>query len=219
MGSHRNLCVRGRIADDGTLFFSETEFRRYRRRHKKHVRADIAKRIQELSSMKIQLVRFCLMFGLLMSSASPVFATITNFGSLPPPASLNYGNSFASPVGQFFDDTLFSIPASEIGVFASTVEAVSLLGISNYQALIYKGTASDIPSEFTEVSVLNSTFLSTGDHILKFKGTVTGSSDDADSGMHATPTPVPEPQAYALMLAGLGLLVFVAGGKKQPVAT
>jgi hypothetical protein len=213
MGSHRNLCVRGRIADDGTLFFSETEFRRYRRRHKKHVRAGIAKRIQELSPMKIQLVRFCLVFGLLMSSASPVFATITNFGSLTPPVSLNYGDSFASPVGQFFDDTQFNIPASEIGVFASTIDAESLLDIRNHLALINKGTASDIPPAFIEVPVLNSTFLSTGEHILKFKDTVTGSSDDADSGMHATP--VPEPQAYALMLAGLGLLGFVAGGKKQ----
>jgi hypothetical protein len=182
--------------------------------------------------VKKQLAGFCLAAGLAFGGLAPVFAVTTAFGSLTPPTSLNYGDSFANPIGQFFDDYLFSVPASEVASVTSTINLANILEIANLQARLYNGTAADITTAgpvstgvlegwstpfnfgFGTVAVIDPITLSAGNYILEITGNVIGSAGGSYSGTLSV-IAVPEPQAYALMLAGLGLLGFVARRRRQ----
>jgi len=162
-----------------------------------------------------------LMAGMISFSAS---ATTVNLGTVVPPLSTTYGNSFASPIGAFVDDFTFTLsPAGSFESFAATLDLGSLFQISNLQARLYQGSgpfsagvtpllqawSSPInyaPGMSGELLVINPISLSGNTYTLEVRGTVIGSAGGSYSGVLNFAQPVPEPGTYALMIAGLALL-------------
>ena len=171
-----------------------------------------------------------------VSSVSAFADTITNLsvGSLP--TSLVYSNSFASASfgSTFWDDYIFTIPNGSANSVTSSINLDSILGLSNLQARLYTGnvhqTAAVVPGTLmsawgTTVNfsptvgittvVLNPISLLAGTYTLQVKGTVAGISGGSYAGVLNIAQPVPEPESYAMLMAGLGLIGFMARRRKS----
>jgi hypothetical protein len=172
------------------------------------------------------------LFGALSISAS---AATVNLGSITPPFSTSYGNSFASQAGQFVDDFVFSLsPAGTFNSFAATIDLSNLFQVSNLQARLYQGSGpftpgvtpleqawssaiSSAPGVSGSILVINPINLAAATYTLELRGEVTGTAGGSYSGvLNVATLPVPEPGTYALMLAGLGLIGGItARGRKR----
>ncbi|MCV2369547.1 FxDxF family PEP-CTERM protein [Roseateles oligotrophus] len=141
---------------------------------------------------------------------------------------LQFGVGFQGPVGAFTDYFLFEInPASTV---SSTAVANNLgdgvvLNILNGKYSVWDagtdgvvggvGAAADtqISADFLfnglSGNVTNSVSLTAGNYFYKVTGNAAGISGGAYT-LTSTLQPIPEPTTYALLLAGLGVVGFVA---------
>ncbi len=80
------------------------------------------------------------------------------------------------------------------------------------------GTVSSLTTTWTTAS-FSAANIGAGTHTLTFSGTAATSGDTSAflDNVRMTVTPVPEPESYAMLLAGLGLLGFMARRKQQTV--
>lgn len=149
------------------------------------------------------------------------------------PASLAYSQTHSEPVGTtFWDDYYFTIPAGFANSVTSTITADSALGLSNLQARLYMGNTHQTgavvpgtllsawgttvvysPTVSATTVVLNPLSLAAGTYTLQIRGTVFGTSGGSYAGVLNLTNPVPEPETYTMLLAGLGLMGFMARRK------
>lgn len=151
---------------------------------------------------------------------------LTNLGSLTPPASLTYGNTFAvaSSGATFYDDYYFTIPEGSFNSIVSSINLGTIFGLSDLQARLYSGTShittaagpalvqgwgttvNFAPGAAATTVVLNPTNpLAAGSYTLQIRGLVSGSSGGSYSGV-LNVAPIPEPDSFAMMLCGLGFI-------------
>jgi len=178
-----------------------------------------------------------------ISSVSAFADTITNLSVGPLPTSLTYGNSFASASSgsTFWDDFLFTIPDGSANSVTSSINLGTILGLTDLRARLYTGSTHETgpvapgtlmqawgttvnysPTVSATTVVLNPLTLDAGTYTLQIKGTVAGLFGGSYAGVLniASPevsniTPVPEPETYAMLLAGLGLMGFMARRRKN----
>ena len=166
-----------------------------------------------------------------VSSANAFADTITSLsvGSLP--TSLAYSNSFASASSgsTFWDDYIFTIPNGSANSVTLPINLDSILGLTNLQARLYTGSALQnaavvpetlmsawgttvnfSPTVGITTDVLNPISLLAGTYTLQIKGTLAGTSGGPYVGVLNIAQPVPEPESYAMLMAGLGLIGFMA---------
>lgn len=169
-----------------------------------------------------------------ISSAGAFADTITHLNVGPLPTSLAYSNSFASASSgsTFFDDFIFTIPNGSANSVTSSINLSSILGLTDLRARLYTGsthqTGAVVPGTLMEAwgttvnysptvsattVVLNPLTLDAGTYTLQVKGTVAGSAGGSYAGV-LNISPVPEPETYAMLLAGLGLMGFMARRNK-----
>lgn len=127
------------------------------------------------------------------------------------------GNFFGNYTEGATVDDRFGFTVNEASWVSASVISSSLENASRFEfsgaSLDGNGFTSLGPDtvDNTEVQswALGRTRLDPGTYYLTVSGTATGSSGGAFSGM-INVSPVPEPETYALMLAGLGVLGFLA---------
>ena len=170
--------------------------------------------------------------SILFAISGQAMATTTDLGVQSAPASLTFGGSFLSQQTQFYDDYLFTMSPGSVDTVASTISLGSLFGINNLQARLYSGTVTTTgkPTGLLEawstaiqitgngytgsMAVISPITLGAGSYVLEIRGDVVGTAGGSYAGA-LNISPVPEPQEWALLLAGLGVLGFVALGRKR----
>ena len=168
----------------------------------------------------------------LLVVAGQAQAVDINLGNQLPPSQLSIGNTFASTVGAFNDNYLFSIPAASTDSITSTISLGSIFGINSLQTALYSGASivSGLPSGTlmatsnlltfngtgwtSSSAIINPIMLTAGSYILHVAGNVSGTSGGSYSGILNIAS-VPEADEWALMLAGLGLIGFIANRRKR----
>jgi len=172
--------------------------------------------------------------GLLAAMSQYAAAGTTNLNTITPPLATTFGDSFTSQVGQIVDDFVFTLaPGASFSSIAATLDLGSLLGISDLQARLYLGSGPFVPGSTPleqawsspvsagpgvngSVVVINPIALAANTYTLEVRGNVVGSAGGAYSGtLNFATLPVPEPETYALMLAGLGMLGWVASRRRK----
>ncbi len=145
-----------------------------------------------------------------------------NLGALTSPFTLSFGDSISQlhvlTGTTFLDHFTFSLsPPSNFNSFAATLDLGAVSQISGLSASLYTGGGTLVASGVTfgsALSIVPTTSIASGAYDLRISGTVTGTNFGSFAGtMNAAP--VPEPETYAMMLAGLGLMGFVARRRKQ----
>jgi len=124
----------------------------------------------------------------------------------------NNGNTFADR----FTFTISDTTGASLNALASSFGGVALTGLS-----LYNSTGDLVPSSGTwlqtnnyDLWTLTGTNLSAGNYYLQVSGNLTSDNPASFSGSVALAAPVPEPETYGMMLAGLGVLGFLARRRK-----
>jgi hypothetical protein len=141
--------------------------------------------------------------------------------------------NFSTTSYGFYDDYVISIGAGQVDTIASTITIGSASGISGFAVRLYDynanggvapllttpvtGSAFDswsttvpvFPGATATYNVLPTTTLTAGTYVVEVRGTASGTSGGAYSGVFNM-TPVPLPAALPLMLSSFGLLGFAA---------
>ena len=128
-----------------------------------------------------------------------------------------------TPVGTFEDNYLFNLPtAHSLGSTAVSINLTYALDIQGGTVSLFKeGGAVDIAlGSFAFDGTTGSTSfaygaVAAGDHCYRVSGADTGSIGGFYTLGSSTVTAVPEPHASTLMLAGLGLVGFLARRRKR----
>ena len=171
----------------------------------------------------------------LLAVSESAMAVSVNLGTQSAPSTLSVGNVFNSPSGQFYDNYLFSIPASSANSITSTIRLGSVFGINSLETRLYSGTSinsgmpggmllatssifSDTGNGFNStVAVINPTTLNSGDYILSVTGNVVGTFGGSYAGtLNISPviSPVPEIAEWAMLVLGLGMMGFIAARRR-----
>lgn len=129
----------------------------------------------------------------------------------------------------FYDDYAFQVDGSTFNSLTATIDLGTWFDISNLQVRLYQGTlqttttgnpgpallaawstqALTAQSSGGDVQVIAPIDLAPGSYVLEVRGNITGTYGGSYAGV-LNLAPVPEPGAIGMMLAGLGLLGFVA---------
>ena len=130
----------------------------------------------------------------------------------------------------FYDDYAFQVAGSSFSAITATIDLGSVFDISNLQVRLYQGTLQTTTTGVVgpalmaawsalaltaqgsgsgDVQVIAPINLAPGSYLLEVRGNIVGSSGGSYAGAMNL-APVPEPASVALMLAGFGVLGFVA---------
>lgn len=179
-----------------------------------------------------------LAFASFNAQATDIISVLNSGNPLDVPSINAYSASHtSSETGtQFWDDYTFTVGSSVANSATTTVSFASLFGISNLQARLYIGDTHQtgaIPSilqpwgtavsaDATSVSIDSATIVSTaafgaktlaaGTYTLQIRGLVTGAFGGGYTGTLQVAA-VPETDTYAMLIAGLGVMGFVARRK------
>jgi hypothetical protein len=156
--------------------------------------------------------------ALALASAGAL-ATTYNIGSLPL-APLIYSNTASLPFSlvPFTDQYNFVFPLTGAGASGSavSVSVAGLLNINTIQVALFTSGGAGLGSGGAGfASSLSNIALTPG---ASYYYTVTGVANGAAGGAYsfiASAAPVPEPETYGLMLAGLGVVVFLAARRAR----
>jgi PEP-CTERM motif len=131
---------------------------------------------------------------------------------------------------RFYDDYAFQIGGSFASAITATIDLGTVFDISNLQVRLYEGTLQTMAtgpvgpallaawsaqnlivqgSGSGDVQVIAPITLGPGSYLLEVRGNITGTSGGAYAGV-LNLSPIPEPGAVGMMLAGLGMLGFMA---------
>jgi len=129
--------------------------------------------------------------------------------------------SFSTSVsGSFTDIWTFSVapPGASAAASATNISFSGAGGITGFSGILASVplTGSTVPSPPIVVNVLSgfTGLLAAGPYTLTVSG---NAGSGASYGGNVVLTPVPEPETYALMLAGLGIVGFVAARRRSSV--
>ena len=140
-----------------------------------------------------------------------------------PDESAFFGSTFAAnnandTFADQFNFTIGAVPSSVDAIVSSiSRSAVTGLNISNLQLfssngnLITTGMASETGA--TDVWTVSSGVLSSGNYYLQVSGSLVSNTSGSFGGSVQL-NPVPEPETYGMMIAGLGVLGFLARRRK-----
>ena len=156
------------------------------------------------------LKKIALAAALVSASVSAMAVTYT-IGTLPTAPSV-YSNVLTEAPGAFSDIFNFTFPAFSGGA-SGTVASLSIgsFNIANLNLSIYTSANALVVSDGTGTSssLSNVSLTPGGSYYFKVTGTASGAAGGLYS-MVASAAAVPEPQTYALMLAGVGMVGFLA---------
>lgn len=130
---------------------------------------------------------------------------------------------------RFYDTYAFRVDGSTFNSLTATIDLGSWFDISNLQVRLYRGdplttitgpldpnlllawTSQTLTAQSTggDVQVIVPTDLDAGSYVLQVRGNITGTYGGSYAGV-LNLAPVPEPGAVGMMLAGFGLLGFMA---------
>ena len=141
-------------------------------------------------------------------------------GPISGPAALGIGSGGHTPLGAFTDTWTFTVagttPTNDFYVgaevvtgnsFGVTFSSVGISGPSTYAPVLFSNT--------TDFSLpLSLTPFVPGAYTLTVAGTTTVTGGFYNAAVNFNSAPIPEPETYAMMLAGLGLMGFVARRRK-----
>ncbi len=169
------------------------------------------------------LVSFAAALTLLPGSAGASAVTYENTlpqGFLTAPFSKPIGNFIAGSAGQtFLDHYTFNLSsASAFNAIVTQFDLGSMFGITSLGVNLFTGGGAPVQSGFSlgAIGLVSAPSIVAGTYDLRVNGTLTGSAGGTYGGtMSAVAAPVPEPETYAMMLAGLGLMGFMARRRKQ----
>lgn len=133
------------------------------------------------------------------------------------------------PSDRFYDDYAFQIDGSTFNSLTATIDLGSWFDISNLQVRLYQGnllttttgtagpalvaawSAQTLTAQSSggDVQLIAPINLLPGSYVLEVRGSITGTNGGSYAGV-LNLAPVPEPGAVAMMLAGFGLLGFLA---------
>jgi len=155
----------------------------------------------------------------------------TTVGNTPQVLDLTDGSGFfgdtfaAGNSGATFDDHFtFSVEGTTGWTFDAIISSISrsadtgldITGLSLYSVtgdtLITQG--NQLQSGSIDVWTLSSDSLAAGDYYLAVSGNLVSTGAASFGGAVSMAAPVPEPETYGMMLAGLGVLGFLARRRK-----
>lgn len=134
----------------------------------------------------------------------------------------------------FYDDYAFQVTGASFSTITASIDLGSVFDIANLQVRLYQGnlqttttgpagaalmaawSALPLTAAGTgsgDVQVINAINLAPGNYLLEVRGNITGVSGGVYAGA-LNLAPVPEPGAIGLMLAGMGVLGFIARRRK-----
>ena len=123
----------------------------------------------------------------------------------------NNGNTFA-------DRFTFSVgsPASNLNAISSSFGGVALTGLALYTdaGTLLPTTGSWLQNDNFNVWTLATNQINAGNYYLQVNGNLTTDRPASFSGTVSLAAPVPEPETYGMMLAGLGVLGYLARRRK-----
>ena len=157
-------------------------------------------------------------------SAPAAQAVVTDWGVHDP---LEFGGGWLVPPGAFDDFFKFTMPFSgEVSSVAVANNLLSILNITEGMVQLWEGTYGDLVPDTLKLSYsFDGTTGSTAHTVSGLTGgfsyyyEVSGTAGGSSGGIYIlTSTLIPEPESYAMLLAGLGLMGFVARRRKQNAA-
>lgn len=156
--------------------------------------------------------------------ATTVSASAVTYSFVMPlsPATPFSDFKMVSGLGAFTDFFNFTAPIGAIQASAATIsiDLVPFANIDNLMVSLFNGTGPGVGSlvaggAMGESSELSNIAITAGNaYSFRITGTVVG----APTGYYtftAVAAPIPEPEIYALMLAGLGVVGFVAARRRN----
>src|SRR3989304_3847731 len=156
------------------------------------------------------------------AGAATIVQTVTypSVGPIIAAGTLGVSDSFSGLIGDtFLDHFMFSVQPSDTFTLTTNSLFQSGLTVTGGQLWNARGTTQCFPTGSPYFS--GSPILSPGAYDLRISGTLTATSGLHGVAINFNPTttaPIPEPETYAMMLAGLGLMGFVARRRKQKEA-
>jgi hypothetical protein len=162
-------------------------------------------------------------------------STSTVVGNTPQTITLSSGAGFfgdtfaANNMGSTFSDkfnfnvasgtstspTMSSLDAIISSISRSADTGLAITGLSLYNStgtLVSSGNM--LQSGTVDVWTISSSNLAAGNYYLQVSGNLVGNTAAAFGGAISMAAPVPEPETYGMMLAGLGVLGFLARRRK-----
>lgn len=179
-----------------------------------------------------------LTFGFAGTSSADFLNPIDNWGTVIVPDSFSPANNSSTGdivIGSFVeDDYLFRVDVPASLLSSATTSAITGTGFSSFGTELFRqgtdgGWVSVVMGSVLNLggnswlSVLNFTPLAADPTQYAFRvfgqtiETLAGASYGGSVSFSAITTPIPEPEIYAMMVAGLGLMGFVARRRKQLV--
>jgi hypothetical protein len=127
---------------------------------------------------------------------------------------INVGNTVAGPL--LFDVYTFSLvnPFGFLSGIASSLELEPVLGIDGFSVVLQDASATVLGIDNSPGDGFMFDNLTAGSYSLTFVGLTSGSIGGSYGGAIFATT-IPEPETYALMLAGLGLVGFMAARRRR----
>jgi len=149
--------------------------------------------------------------------AATIVQTVTypSVGPIIAAGTLGVSDSFSGLIGDtFLDHFMFSVQPS--ATFTLTTNSLFQGGLTVSSGELWNGAGTTQFFPTGSPFFTSSPILSPGAYDLRISGTLTATSGLHGVAINFSPTaPIPEPEAYAMMLAGLGLMGFVARRRKQ----
>ena len=161
-----------------------------------------------------------------LAVASASGASAASFSFTMPLAPATPFSSFQTVAGASFTDFFnFTAPAGAVQASAASVsiDLAPFFNIDNLQLVLFNGsngTGSVVPGgtgnigEFSQID--NIAVIAGNPYSYRLTGTIVGAPSGAYT-FTAVAAPIPEPETYALMLAGLGIVGFVAARRRNRV--
>lgn len=155
-------------------------------------------------------------------------AVTQNLGALVAPQSVTFGNTITGTGVAFQDDYLFTLTPD--ATFSSITLSIDLTGgvfsidPGSFTSQLWSGGQLIAAATTSFVNggaqaLIQSLSIAAGSYDLRVLGTTTGSAGGSYFGnMNVVVNPVPEPETYAMLMAGLGLLGFMARRRNGAMA-
>ncbi len=139
-------------------------------------------------------------------------------GPISGPAYLGVSDTlFGASGNTFLDHVTFTVAPGYNFTLTTTLN--QLVGINSLTAQLWDGAGATQYATGTPFLITSTSpsILAPGAYDLRVMGTLAGSSGffNASVNFNSVAAPIPEPETYAMMLAGLGLMGFVARRRKQ----
>ena len=172
----------------------------------------------QVLSKAVPMFKQAVLVATLAVAAAPALAATYNIGTLPVAPTV-YSNTASVSPGAFSDtyNFLFPMLGSQASASAVSIQLSGLLDIGNLKVELFDASNTFIAGGAmgTSSSVNNVPLVGGASYYYKVTGTATGALGGTYAFI-ASAAPIPEPGTYALLLAGLGVVGFLARRRAAP---